>query len=75
MEVEDNLRDIVQREASWGGMLSSAPAAAVPSERSNGTDGGSINGRTAAKGDGLIVGVGASNGAGGDILPETRTLV
>lgn len=104
-EVEDALREISQREATWGGMLSgSSAAAASPAggaggassgserERSNGSnaDGiGSINGRSAGNSsakalpsgreEGFIVGVGASNGGrgamGGDIIPDTRTLV
>ncbi|CAB1121477.1 unnamed protein product [Ectocarpus sp. CCAP 1310/34] len=47
----------------------------------NGGGAGSLNGRTGGPkagregGEGLIVGVGSSNGGGGDILPETRTLV
>eukprot|EP00904_Undaria_pinnatifida_P003883 jgi/Undpi1/13496/HiC_scaffold_8.g03155.m1 len=76
----------MDREATWGGMLSSSHAAAssssAPSERTNGSsDAGSINGRAGSKalaegGSGLIVGVSAANGGGGGgTLPETRTLV
>lgn len=67
------------------GPTSAASAQANGSDGSNnGSNGvGAINGRTAAaskagrEGDGLIVGVGTLNGGvgGGDVLPETRTLV
>eukprot|EP00903_Cladosiphon_okamuranus_P018690 g17203.t1 len=94
-EVEDALLQVTHREATWGGMLSSTPAAAPSSAASGAANGGgggsggsggsSANGRTAGSkpsssgreaGEGLITGLGSLNGSvGGDILPETRTLV
>lgn len=59
VEVEDTLREITQREATWGGMLSNGagtPAHASTSDRSNngigvgdvGASASSLNGRAAA---------------------------
>lgn len=110
IEVEESLREISQREATWGSMLSNGPVPTSSSsshQRSNGINSengatGSINGRANVKGlirggggggsggknngrgEGLLSGVGSSNGGGGasglggvggSALTETRTLV
>lgn len=87
IEVEKSLREIAQREATWGAMLGNGQTPSSSSERASGDDAEvtSINGGMGVKGlprgggvaggSGRLMSVGTSNGKSGSIRTDTRTLV